>query len=349
MAEVAGLAFGVLALWTSCVQVFETIDSTRNYGMDHELLRVKLEVERIRLVNWGNAVGLGDATETSTPDARLEREDIRNAVIRVLGYIQHIFENSEKLQSDYGLKPAVPQAEVSNVTTTSGSFLMGDIFKKSYEILRKNAKGKQKSANLAKRTIWAIHNKKKFQDMVAELRKLNDSLDDLVPGSAAKVVEIMREEVTSSDNVQGLLLLQDATAEDHEDISESASARLDSLGATRTARTDLLSERLEALSVDEDAATLTEDVQQSNADTGPQAQTAEGNQDLGEYHRRIKRMEDYLAKKRDGSLHISVIGPSKYSTRVSARSYWAGMKDPDDPWNNKPESVIKLDHASFGQ
>jgi hypothetical protein len=98
MTEAAGLVLGVVALWKTCVQIFDAIDSGRRYGMDYELLRVKLEVERIRLLNWG------DGNDSSEPNPRLKREEVKSAVTRVLGCIQHIFENSERLQNTYGLE-----------------------------------------------------------------------------------------------------------------------------------------------------------------------------------------------------------------------------------------------------
>ena len=43
-----------------------------------------------------------------SPDTRLNREDIRSAVLRLLGCIQHVFENAERLQDKYGLLPKTP-------------------------------------------------------------------------------------------------------------------------------------------------------------------------------------------------------------------------------------------------
>ena len=60
MADVAGLVLGVVASWKTCVQIFDIVDSGKKYGMDYELLRVKLEVERIRLLTWDDMVGLSE-------------------------------------------------------------------------------------------------------------------------------------------------------------------------------------------------------------------------------------------------------------------------------------------------
>ena len=103
MTDVAGLVLGVAALWQTCVQIFDVVESGRRYGIDYELLRVKLEVERIRLFNWGEAIGLSDNVNrsdigtagpsrvfaASRPDVRLRKEDVNSTVTRLLGCIQH--------------------------------------------------------------------------------------------------------------------------------------------------------------------------------------------------------------------------------------------------------------------
>ncbi len=104
MTDVAGLVLSVAALWKTSVQVYEIVDSVRQYGMEYEILNVKFEVERVRLLCWGDAVGLGGMHA----DTRLYREDVRGAVFRLLGCVQHVFENTERLQDHYGLQPLDP-------------------------------------------------------------------------------------------------------------------------------------------------------------------------------------------------------------------------------------------------
>jgi len=58
MTDIAALILGVITLWNTCIEVFDTIDSGRHYGMDYEILQVKLEVERIRLLTWGMQLAL---------------------------------------------------------------------------------------------------------------------------------------------------------------------------------------------------------------------------------------------------------------------------------------------------
>ena len=83
--DIVGFVIGVVTAWETAVHVFEIIDSGKKYGMDYEVLRVKLEVERIRLMIWGEAVGLSEVERgRPSPDPRLNREQVRSVVLRLL-------------------------------------------------------------------------------------------------------------------------------------------------------------------------------------------------------------------------------------------------------------------------
>ncbi|KAK3303069.1 prion-inhibition and propagation, helo domain-containing protein, partial [Chaetomium strumarium] len=223
MTDIAGIAIGVAAMWQTAVAVYELVDSTRQYGMDYEILNVKFEVERVRLVCWGDAVGLkslvvsgnsneptrsSTTTTTTTPgstpasstsdpnnaklDPRLNREEIRTAVLRLLGCIQHAFENTTVLQERYGLQPVVTRGQVpaagvlesdeaAGLPPSQTQRILQGVFKRAYENLRRVARDRQRDAPLARRTVWAVRDRSKFAALVAELRGFNDSLESLFP------------------------------------------------------------------------------------------------------------------------------------------------------------------------
>ncbi|EUC27059.1 hypothetical protein COCCADRAFT_42093 [Bipolaris zeicola 26-R-13] len=242
MTEAAGLALGVVALWKTCVEVFEVVDSGRSYGIDYELLRVKLEVERIRLVTWGDTIGLDRENSTTQPDTRLQQSHVNETVMRLLGCIQHIFDNSERLQSKYGLRPSEGQTQNASIDVGVGPGILGAVFRRPYENLRRAARDRQKDTKLMKKALWAIHDRCKFQTMIMEIKGFNDNLESLFPGSRLQVAEALRIDVENSAAVEELQLLQEATSEDHEVLSDVASARLEALGAS-TVRSELLTER----------------------------------------------------------------------------------------------------------
>jgi hypothetical protein len=167
MAEAAGLVLGMMGLWQNCVGVFDVIDSTRRYGMDYELLCVKLEVERVRLLCWGDAVGLSNASAASPapPDARFTRAEVRTTVIRLLGAMQQVFEDSDRLQEVYGLR-SYSGGELgagNEIQISQSQLILGGVFKRAYQNLRQMAKDRQRETVLARKTLWAVHDRKKLR------------------------------------------------------------------------------------------------------------------------------------------------------------------------------------------
>jgi len=273
-------------------------------------------------------------------------------VMRLLGYIQHLFENSEQMQNTYGLRPATPRVEAQNTTTiavSSNQFVLGAVFRKSYESLKRNARDRQRNTTMARRTLWAIHDKKKFQAMVVEIRGFNDSLESLFPGSRNKIAEIMRVDLEASENIDELQLLQDATIDDHADISDVASARLEELGAPSTARTELLSERIDAFALNDWEEEDEEDVEDKEGEGEDNKTTATAvDPALTEAEKRVNEVEHIFKKKRAGALSLRVHGPDKYSARVTTHCYW-GDQAPDRWWTDREMGFVATIHAAFGK
>ncbi|KAJ6286662.1 prion-inhibition and propagation-domain-containing protein [Bipolaris maydis] len=351
MTEAAGLALGVVALWKTCVEVFEVVDSGRSYGMEYELLRVKLEVERIRLVTWGDTIGLDGENSTTRPDTRLQQSNVNETVMRLLGCIQHIFDNSERLQSNYGLRPSEDQTQNASVDIGVGPGILGAVFRRPYENLRRAARDRQRDTKLRKKALWAIHDRRKFQTMIMEIKGFNDNLESLFPGSRLQVAEALRIDVESSAAVEELQLLQEATSEDHEVLSDVASARLEVLGAS-TVRSELLTDRstvIEGLiEVEEDnwedldRVGNTED---SSAEAGDDAQTAV-DPEMTALEKRLEQIELYCSAKQKGALSISIHDPQSYSSKVSAYVYYGGQGE-DRWWSRNEDGYVEPIHACF--
>ena len=63
-AEVAGLTVGAVvlaSLFSTCIECFDYLKSTQDFRRDYRLLLVKLDLEKTRLLIWGNAVGILEA------------------------------------------------------------------------------------------------------------------------------------------------------------------------------------------------------------------------------------------------------------------------------------------------
>ncbi len=355
MADVAGLVLGVVTTWKTCVEVFDIIDSGRKYGMDYEVLRVKLEVERIRLLMWGNAVGLGSAgAVTSRPDGRLHRDEVRDTVMRLLGCIHHVFEHSDKLQDSYGLRPATPvQASLVAGQPAQTQLILGSVFKRAYDVLRTSAKDRQRETPLHKKTLWAVHDRKKFQQMVIDVKGFNDNLESLFPEAKLDMTHQMIDDIEDSEDIGALMSLQEAAQAEHEMISDCASIRLETLGVTATARSQIsdahteIGEPSSALENIAEVADALKDDDDAKSDATEEVARAEGIPVA--LVRELKAVEAYSEKKSEGCLTLGLIGPHNYTARVTAHTYWGGKtNDAFSSWDERLQGFVKTGHASFG-
>jgi hypothetical protein len=58
MTDVAGLVIGVAAMWKGAVALYNFLDTSRRYGSEYELLKLRLDIEQQVLLKWGETVGL---------------------------------------------------------------------------------------------------------------------------------------------------------------------------------------------------------------------------------------------------------------------------------------------------
>ena len=354
--EVAGLVIGIAALWESCIQVFEVVNFSRQYGMDYEILSIKLEVERVRLLSWGHAVGLDN--DVSRTDARLTNKEVHSAVVRLLGCIQHVFEDSERLQNTYGLRPSLvaPEREFTTAEDNQPSqsqLMLGGVFKRAYENLRRVARERQRNTHMIRISKWAVNDRKKFMALVAEVRGFNDSLESLLPDIKLRMRAEMQSDIDEAVEVRGLGLLQEATAGEQglEDISERAGARLEIISA----RTELLSDS-QSISAgtmvkdkDEDEEDGLKRIEAQPVNEGESPRVEE--QELDELSKRLRDIELYINKKSAGALTLIRSGPYHPLVRCSAHVYWDGEKPEEnrwDHWSDKDKGFVPTLHACFG-
>ncbi|KIH89918.1 hypothetical protein SPBR_00098 [Sporothrix brasiliensis 5110] len=333
MAEITGLLLGVAALWETCVQIYDAVDSARHYGLEYELLAIKFEVERVRLVCWGDAVGLGGIQRPAAdesqppPDARLSRDEIRSAVYAILGCIQHCFDNIDRLHDQYGLQPAqqlTPQAEGA-LAVVQQSRDLTRVFKRAYAGIRRMAQERQAGTTIKGKTLWAVRDRKRFTVLITELRGFNDSLESLFPGAKSQVTQVMTHDINTAVEINDLQLLQEAMASDHGDLSELASIRLESLGATVSARTELIPRT----NSDHDPKAADESREQKDPNTQEQSEAIASSAEAGppeadEWTSRLKDIQLFMEKKASGAL---VTGIYSGFAHVSANVHWSGRSE----------------------
>ncbi|KAF3939777.1 hypothetical protein ABW19_dt0210340 [Dactylella cylindrospora] len=262
MAEVAGLTIGVIGLaglFSACIDSFDTITLGKSFARDHEVLMVRLEVEKTRLLIWGKSVGLvaksGTGTRPADPesasavgldisqncDKRLESPLIRPTVERLLNCIKMLFEDARELRKRYGLRLGVSGNVLANLvasihigasgtraSNSNANTSRASIFRETYYEFESRLLRTQRRTASRNKVRWAIADQKKFSQLVEDLKKLVDgllglpALVDLLVEQEAELVQ----EIRAINNVESLRLLQEACSMTHQSLSEVASVHL---------------------------------------------------------------------------------------------------------------------------
>ncbi|OKO98068.1 hypothetical protein PENSUB_9648 [Penicillium subrubescens] len=225
--EIASTAIGVVglaALFTTCIETLETLSAAARYGVNREILQTKIEVERLRLMVWGESAGLTDidpdrpedetANDLGILDESLRGAALRPAVAGLLACFSRYFQDVEQLQ-----KAPTRQMLLS-------------IFEKTYTRFQQRTFKVQQKTSALKKARWAVTDERKFRGLIAELKAINDSLDSLLPAIRDKTRVQMRTAIMRSTDVNQLQNLVTAADEATDLIAETASLRLEMLSTS---------------------------------------------------------------------------------------------------------------------
>ncbi|KAL2865213.1 prion-inhibition and propagation-domain-containing protein [Aspergillus lucknowensis] len=250
--EIASTAVGIVglaALFDTCIETLDTISSAARYGVNRQILQTKIEVERVRLMVWGDAVGITEISvergeqeitedELAVLDESLRGNTLRPAVAGLLACFVRYFEDLELLQKRYGLAPAQASIDTGSVvkTTPTREMLLAT-FQKTYSRFHERHVQSQQGTSSLKKARWAVTDEKKFRALLGELKAINDSLASLLPAIRDKGRVQLRAEIMRSSDLEQLETLV-AAADDATDlIAETASLRLEMLSTASGAAT----------------------------------------------------------------------------------------------------------------
>ncbi|KAI0888403.1 prion-inhibition and propagation-domain-containing protein [Annulohypoxylon maeteangense] len=213
--EVAGLAVGVLGiagLFTSCIENFNIVVRAREFSEEFEQLCTLLALHQIRLVIWGETLGLAPPPGARTPrpyNRALDRPDIRPYIETTLYQLKNLLSKADTITGRYASEEQERAAECSEIWAGSNSKGMS-IFRDSYERFKARIKKNQKDASVWQVTRWSIHDYEKFERLVTNIRELVDALESITSalGISAQQQSILIDEIESLSDASSLRLLQ---------------------------------------------------------------------------------------------------------------------------------------------
>ncbi|RPA80486.1 hypothetical protein BJ508DRAFT_130023 [Ascobolus immersus RN42] len=268
MADTVSFAIGLVGLasiFTSCVDAFNLFKSAQNFPNSIQILLVKLDIEKTRLLAWGEKTGI---FEENIHHHSLDNADSLQLFERILKSVQMLLTDAQALRSQYGVQSEESTQKLSSppaALLSSGSM---QLLKRSRErFFIRNASrllgslGSQSEVGMGRRTLWAIHDERRFEGLLVHLRELIDGLYELPELLRIKEASdiAMVTEIALIPDISTLRLVEEASEASYPLLSKAASDAIEASehGTVNDRKTEdqrNMAERLRELDGDTGAA-----------------------------------------------------------------------------------------------
>ncbi|KAG9228056.1 prion-inhibition and propagation-domain-containing protein [Amylocarpus encephaloides] len=205
--EIAGLTIGIAGLasiFNNIVDSFEYIRLARSFGRTFETNLLRLDVARLRLSRWGEAVGLsGNVTDQDTRQyTSILSDDVILVANDILGRILQLFAECEKVSSQFRMGKKPDDQSLQNYDERQD---LGTASTSLHGKMRELSIKRQNRTALAKKVRWTIYSEKQFEELVNEITRLTDELMNLVPGEVELQKRLCHSEVVQISESFGTL------------------------------------------------------------------------------------------------------------------------------------------------
>ena len=212
-------AVALATLFRTCLESFEYFQTAKSFSNDFELLILKLDCQKEKLLTWGEIVGI---TKTIPEGRDPELDSPKSELItRCLTSIASLLSDTEKLQKEYGVEATTASFRAENYPDYLTSNRMNQ-FRKSYLRLAPSS-SRQSQPNILLKTKWAIHHKTKFETLIYHIKELVINLHDILPVPARSQEKLVHKDIASL-SVSRLRQVQKACEGVYQTWSDVASA-----------------------------------------------------------------------------------------------------------------------------
>lgn len=191
---------GLASLFTSCVETVDSLLSAPPDGAFGDHVRIEIEIEKVRLMAWGEVIGLTPSTSTMLPTPGLPSDVLRQPAMRstiqtMLVLVIDIFD-TEDLPELYGISKNAggtfaPRPERRRETLEA-------VFPETYSKYRDYLARYPGAA--AQKFRYSIEDESKFMALISELSGINDNLGAMFPRAAEGVEAQLLADVVKCDD-----------------------------------------------------------------------------------------------------------------------------------------------------
>lgn len=207
MADPASLGLGVVALaglFNNAVDSYQYIRLGQQYARDFEINQTKLDLSRLQLSRWGEALGLGvPVTEIkSLPKSIASPNDIHHAE-DALGNIVNLLDDARALSKRYAARGKPETLTMLDPTTL-----------KLHQKISKLITQRQRHTSLVKKSAWALYGKSDLERLIGDIMVLTTQLVALFPATTVQQQQLSRMEVRELDDESLPIISEIANAQD---------------------------------------------------------------------------------------------------------------------------------------
>jgi Prion-inhibition and propagation len=195
---VAG-SVGIAAAFSACVDCFGYIQLGRHFGRDYQTKLLTLDLLRLRLSRWGEAVSIYEDPQLGNPNASLtELQAAKDTLVHLL----FLFADSEKVSTKFKL--SAKAGDLSQFASTD----LGPRELVVHNRMRELALKRQKKGSILKLASWALYHGEEFTKLVDDISKLLDGLEKIFPAAARQQTLVRQAIAIAAPEEQNLHILE---------------------------------------------------------------------------------------------------------------------------------------------
>lgn len=205
-------AIGLTSVFSTCVECFDYIQLGRSFGGDYGKCVLRLDAAKVRLSRWGESLGIAAHSQGVTGVVISSRDF--GIAQNLLQQIIDTFEDTEKISQRYERYTKMQGHMGDNLAVFTEQTDLNERDSRLHTHLRAIARQRQDSTSLLNKARWALYEKRKFDQLIAEITEFVDKLVALFPTIEATQVQLCQREISQITDAEELASLQIVAAAD---------------------------------------------------------------------------------------------------------------------------------------
>ncbi|RFU29439.1 hypothetical protein B7463_g6898, partial [Scytalidium lignicola] len=222
MAEVAGLVIGgvgLAAVFTTCVDCFEYVQVGREFGGDYERCLLKLDIVKLRLSRWGDAIN----TRQGQPGVIVGNSDEAEIVKKTLGSIIDRFATAEAISSRF--RPGNTSTALVTTGPNSAAVDLDPSLQAMRNKIQEQALKRQNRSTFRQKAAWVFRDKARFDHLLEDVTYFVTQLVELFPMVKADQQALAAQDARALENQPRIVELAQV-AEDTDEMLHNSAQKL---------------------------------------------------------------------------------------------------------------------------